>query len=72
MDGYTASDEGHFAETLDQRVEAEFDRLGEDDRIVLKGGLGAGYSGFGFADYLDRLLGDRRARSAGSVRARRA
>ena len=58
VDGGAAGDEGHLAEALDQRVEAEFQRFGEDRRVELEGGLGAGIPGLvDLADHLDRLLG---------------
>ena len=57
MNGNAARDESHFTETLDQRIETELHDLGEDLRVILEGGLGAGLSGLGLADDLDRLLG---------------
>ncbi len=57
IDGSAAGDEGHLAEALDEGVEAIFDRFGEDERVELEGGAGAGLGGLGLADDLDRFLG---------------
>ncbi len=57
VNGGAARDEGHLAETLDEGVETVFERFGEDKRVILKGGLGAGICGLDLPDDLDRFLG---------------